>query len=273
MKFSGKSDEYFEIGDFNSSLIESSKKEGILTLVLFEDDNNTIYVDDKKYSVPKNTVISYTWLHNVRVEQASKAKCIRFNSEFYCILDHDSEVGCKGILFFGSKHLPKIKLKLVELELVESIWDQVFIELESVDGMQQEMLQMLLKRTLIILTRLFKDQGDFRVIQSSNVDIVREFNFLVEQYFREKHTVHEYANLLNKSPKTLSNLFRKVYHKTPLQLIQERKMLEARRLLRYTDKAVSEIAYYVGFNDVQSFSRFFKKHETRTPTDFRLSSF
>jgi len=98
---------------------------------------------------------------------------------------------------------------------------------------------------------------------------VREYNFLVETHFRTKHSVEEYASLLNKSPKTLSNLFGKIHNQTPLQMIQGRIMLEAKRLLKYSDKNISEIADEIGFLDLQSFSRFFKKHQSLSPSDFR----
>lgn len=103
------------------------------------------------------------------------------------------------------------------------------------------------------------------------MDIVREYNFLVEQHFKTRHTVAEYADLLNKSPKTLANLFGKFTQSTLLQFIQERRMLEARRLLRYTDKSVKEIANDLGFEDVQTFSRFFKTNEKTSPTAYRLN--
>jgi AraC-like DNA-binding protein len=47
-------------------------------------------------------------------------------------------------------------------------------------------------------------------------------------------------------------------------------MLEARRLLWHTDKDVSQIAYEIGFNDIQAFSRFFKKHQGLSPSNFRM---
>ncbi len=268
MKFTGPTGEYFEISHLGDSNSDFYKKEGMLTLVWFDDDN-VISVDGKQYLVTKDTIICYTWLHNIDYKVKDNARCLHFNSPFYCILDHDSEVGCKGILFFGSRHLPMIKPEARDLEILESAWKMVIIEVQSVDNLQLEMLQMMLKRILIICTRIYKNQSYDEQTVTRQVDIVREFNFLVEQHFREKHTVADYADLLNKSPKTLSNLFGKMYHKTPLQLIQERKMLESRRLLKYTDKPVSDIAYHVGFNDIQSFSRFFKKHETISPTDFR----
>ncbi|MBL4888338.1 MAG: helix-turn-helix transcriptional regulator, partial [Flavobacteriaceae bacterium] len=79
----------------------------------------------------------------------------------------------------------------------------------------------------------------------------------------------EYADLLNKSPKTISNIFSKLGTKTPLQYIQERKALEARRLLRYSDLQVQEIAYKIGYEDLQAFSRFFKKHEGISPSKYK----
>ena len=63
--------------------------------------------------------------------------------------------------------------------------------------------------------------------------------------------------MLPKSPKTLSNPFSKTYNKTPLQFIQERLILEAKRALHYTNKPIKEIAYDLGFKDLQGFSRFF----------------
>lgn len=139
----------------------------------------------------------------------------------------------------------------------------------SKDNLQLEMLQMMLKRILILCTRIYKNQLDYQQIEEKQIDLIREFNFLVEQHFRTKHSVEEYALLLYKSPKTLANLFKKTGNKTPSQFIQSRIMLEARRLLRYTDKSISEIAYEIGYEDIQSFSRFFKKQEGESPSDFR----
>lgn len=81
----------------------------------------------------------------------------------------------------------------------------------------------------------------------------------------------EYADLLNKSPKTISNVFSKLGTKSPLQFIQDRKMLEARRLLHYSELPVGEVAYEIGFDNVQTFSRFFKKNEGVSPSEFKNS--
>jgi len=172
-------------------------------------------------------------------------------------------------LFFGASNLPIIALPEAEIKKFEMLWSVFEMEMESADELQLEMLQMLLKRLLILLTRLYKMQNDFSAANHSQLELVREFNFLVEKHFKSKHAVSEYAELMFKSPKTLSNLFSKLGAKTPLQYIRERIMLEARRLLTYTDMSVKEVAYEIGYDDIPTFSRFFKKNEGLSPTDFK----
>lgn len=92
----------------------------------------------------------------------------------------------------------------------------------------------------------------------------------MEQNFREQHSVSYYAGLLHKSPKTITNTFKKINEKSPLQIIHDRILLEAKNLLQYTKLDISEIAYDLGFENVQVFSRFFKRLAGIPPTEFRL---
>ena len=194
---------------------------------------------------------------------------IRFNRSFYCVLDHDSEVGCKGILFFGASQIPTFEIPSEELEKFQTIWKMFELELASPDELQLEMLQSMLKRFIILCTRIFKAQNNYSKLENGKSDVVIEYNFLVEQHFKSKHHVSDYAEMMNKSPKTLSNLFSKLSDKTPLQFIQARKILEARRLLRHSNLSIKEVGFEIGFEDVQTFSRFFKKMEGQSPTEYK----
>ncbi|MEM6700950.1 MAG: helix-turn-helix domain-containing protein, partial [Bacteroidota bacterium] len=106
-------------------------------------------------------------------------------------------------------------------------------------------------------------------LKDSQVDTIRAFNVLVDINFRTKRKVKDYAELLHKSPKTLSNLFAIYNQKSPQQVIQERIVLEAKRLLIYTDKQTQEIAYDLGFEDPAYFSRYFKKIAESSPSEFK----
>lgn len=271
MKYVGNLNEYLYLvtDDVESCSILSKATENSLTVLWFtEPCSNHLVIDGKEYTFNKNEVIFLTEFHKINAKTIKGVRLLQFNRPFYCILDHDTEVGCKGILFFGASHLPYITIPDEESEKFETLWKMFTIEMRSNDNLQFEMLQMMLKRYLILCTRIYKSMESYPA-KVLDLDIIREYNYLVEEHFRTKSTVAEYANLLNKSPKTISNLFIKYGAKTPLQYIQDRKMLEARRLLEYSDKQIQEIAFEIGFEDIQAFSRFFKKHEGISPKKFQ----
>lgn len=271
MIFKGQTNEYLLLKEINSNAcyLQKESSDSALTFLWFDKDDNRIAIDGIDYSFQKNQIVCLTELHKIDISKVCNAKMLRFNRSFYCIIEHDSEVGCKGILFFGASQLPIITIPESEVEKFQIIWRMLEIELESNDNLQLEMLQSMIKRFVILSTRIYKNQEHYDKIEHHQVDIIREYNFLVENHFKTKHTVAEYADLLNKSPKTLSNLFSKLSSKPPLQYIQERKMLEAKRLLKYTDKSIKEIAFEIGFEDIQTFSRFFKNYQGISPTDFK----
>jgi len=271
MKYEGKTGEYFEVcsitNEDNSSLKHAI--DGSLILLWFEGDNNQLNIDGVTRIFNTNNITFLTSFHNVEVIKISTVKVLKFNKPFFCVVNHDSEVGCKGILYYGATSLPVIKVSDSELEILSAAWKMLCIEMESKDELQLEMLQMMLKRILILCTRIYKEQSHSVEVDQPTSDVIREFNYLVEEHFKTKHTVAEYADLLFKSPKTLSNVFKKLGSKSPLEFIQDRILLEAKRLLSYTDKGISEIAYEVGYEDVQSFSRFFKKKQELSPSEFK----
>jgi len=271
MKFIGKTGELFEVVELNNKYQDYKLDESQLSFILFEDNRSLLEIDGQEYNFESNQILCSTWLHNINFRTLGQARFLRFNTPFYCILDHDSEVGCKGVLFFGASHIPILRPEGDDLEAINAVWKMMVIEMRTVDNLQLEMLQMMLKRLIILCTRIFKRDKNFDKLDHSQIEIIREFNYLVEQNYKEKHTVAEYARLLNKSPKTLSNVFKKLNHKPPLQAIQERRMLEARRLLKYTDTPISEVGYSIGFADLQSFSRFFKKQENKSPSIYRAN--
>ena len=241
----------------------------LLTIAWNQGPAQTVWVDDVPYQLGTGQVILLIIKHSYRFEQPKSIVAWRFNRDFYCIIDHDEEVSCVGLIFYGMPSPMVLDLNEVHQRKIDLLY-QVFIdELGTHDNLQGEMLRMLLKRLILILTRLAKDQHLKTPVAGDELDIIRQFNLLVEKHFNQHHQVQDYAELLYKSPKTLSNLFGKYSEKTPLQVIRERIALEAKRLLRYTDKSISEIAYDVGFQEGAHFSRFFKKMEGMNPKSFR----
>lgn len=271
MEFIGKSDEYLLVSTINSLDIEKITKisEGVLSVYWNKENETTLIIDNVWYNLKPNQMVFLTEFHNVNISKIDALNVLKFNRNFYCIDNHDSEIGCKGVLFFGASQVPIISLNEENIRKFEVLWGVFIAELESKDNLQIEMLQMLLTRFLILGTRIFKEENQIYQLRESKIDVIRNYNYLVEMHFKTKHFVSQYADLMNKPAKSLTNLFALHLSKSPLQIIQDRIFLEAKRILIFSEKSIKETAFELGFEDIQSFSRFFKKKQGISPKEFR----
>jgi AraC-like DNA-binding protein len=262
----------FNIGNTeNLKLFVTPKQVNLYTFIWANKQAIELVIDSIPVTLPPHHILALTPIQYLQFIDGAGAIIYQFNREFYCIKDHDHEVSCVGILFFGNTNIPIIKLDTSEQHKFRVLHEVFIDELETKDNIQAEMLRMLMARFIIKSTRLLKaKEGIIETPKSAKVDLLRSFNFLVEQHFKTEHSVSFYAEKLFKSPKTLSNNFAKL-NRSPLQIIHERIILEAKRLLTYTDKSAKEIAYDIGFEDASHLSRLFKKHTTQSPSEFKKS--
>ena len=99
--------------------------------------------------------------------------------------------------------------------------------------------------------------------------LVNKFNQLVDRRFDQIHQVSDYAELLGESALQLNRAVKNLTGKTAGELIIERLILEAKRLLLYSELNNKEIAYKLNYEDPSYFSRIFRKKTGYTPTEFR----
>jgi AraC-like DNA-binding protein len=260
----------FSIGNSDDlTLLKKAQQVNLYTFIWAKSQPIELIVDSIPITLPPNHILALTPIQYVRYISGLDLIVYQFNREFYCIKDHDHEVSCAGMLFFGNTNIPIISLDEREQQKYNTLHEVFIDELETKDNIQAEMLRMLMGRFIIKSTRLLKaKEGIIETPKSSKVDLLRAFNVLVEQHFKEEHSVSFYAEKLFKSPKTLSNNFAKL-NRSPLQIIHQRIVLEAKRLLTYTDKSAKEIAYEIGFDDASHLSRLFKKYTSQSPSEFK----
>ncbi len=229
-----------------------------------------VKIDEIEYVIPEKSLLPLVSNQNFTFEKPDQLIAWQFNREFYCIVNHDAEVGCVGFLFYGIEHPMFIQLNEEENEKMLHLEKMFSDEWFSKDNFQGEMLRTLLKHLIIKTTRTAKQQNkNYIRFPDEKLDIVRKFALLLEGHFKTAHGVKFYAEALNKSPKTLSNIFALLGQPAPSKIIQNRIILEAKRYLHYTDKTAKEIAYELGFESPAHFSRFFKMYTGTNISKFR----
>jgi AraC family transcriptional activator of pobA len=99
--------------------------------------------------------------------------------------------------------------------------------------------------------------------------LLEQFFALIERRVRNGHKVDQYATALRVSPSRLRRACQALTGRSPMQLVHARILLEAKRQLHYTDRAVHTIATELGFEDAAYFTRFFSRRAGVSPRVFR----
>lgn len=245
----------------------------LLLTILWNHGNDTeIEIDGVTQIFPSKAVLPLVAGNTFDISNANEVTAWQFNREFYCVVDHDKEVSCVGFIFYGGKGHLFIDLDDKNTGKLNALTQVFEDEYDEENEIKEDMLRMLLKRLIILVTRIGKQQYMGPDMDQSEDSLVRQFNLLLEQHYKQLHQVQDYANMMHKSPKTLSNVFKKYNSKSPVQVIKDRVVLEAKRLLFYTDKTAKEIAFELGFEDPASFSRFFKNATKTSPSAYKKTA-
>lgn len=133
--------------------------------------------------------------------------------------------------------------------------------------------------SLVLLTakKWYLKQNDVGVKAQKTVLLSKAFDELLEKHFFEIATqkvekilgVSDFAKKLNVSTNYLSDTVKRETGKTPTQIIKERTILEAKSLLRNTTLNVSEVAYFLNFEDPSYFAKYFKNATGISPSNFK----
>ncbi|NEM97706.1 helix-turn-helix domain-containing protein [Pontibacter burrus] len=189
---------------------------------------------------------------------------LAFHGDFYCIEYHKQEVACNGLLFNNIYKQPFIPLFDNELD---AIFDKIRSETALNQPYSEPILRTYLQLILAIGSRIKRQQQD--LVTTLPPQPIEQFRELLELHFITHRSADFYAAELAMAPGTFAKKCKKYFGKSPLQLLQERVVLEAKKQLHLTHKSVKEVAAVLNFSDEHYFSRFFKKHTGVSPTVFR----
>jgi len=236
--------------------------------VLFVEAGAEVMVDFKEYKLEADALF---FIKDGQWYKFSGKGCLLYyNRDFYCIQIHDKEVACDGLLYNNVYDIPVVLLDEAASHQTKHILGEIKQEASGEESNMEEMIRIFLKELIIRSTRRWKkahDLADNSV--SQEVEFIRKFSQLVEAHYITHHNVAEYAGMLNITPKALSKKISRYSDKSPNDIIKDRIILEAKRLLIHTDLSVKEIAYKLGYEDPAYFIRLFTNQVDSSPLLFR----
>jgi AraC family transcriptional activator of pobA len=140
-------------------------------------------------------------------------------------------------------------------------------------SLRDDSVHLLRARLYEVLVALARDYSAALRLPSARAPnrIALRFHELVERDFRRLHHAADYARQLVVSPGYLNTLSRRHLGRNAKGVIQDRLVVEARRLLLYSDESAARVAYALGFKDPSYFARFFRRATGWSPAGFRGS--
>lgn len=251
-----------------SAVASTNSTEAYHTLAWNQGIQRVIQVNGVEYGFAPNTMLVLIANQSFVIEPAEEVICWQFDGAFYHRLDSDMQLTSIGYLFYGQQGALSLPLghNLTRFNSLLAVFADEFV---TPDTMQDAMLLNLTRRLLVQLTRLARQYFLTGETVDTDVGQLRHYNRLVETYFREIHTVEPYAVRLHESPQALTDRFCRNGYQSPLLILQHRQVLEAHRLLLYTDDSPQTISLLLGFPDQTTFEQFFVRLTGRLPSVFR----
>jgi YesN/AraC family two-component response regulator len=258
----------------DDSYFDHVQRNNYYSLIWLLQGNGKVKADFSEYELENNSLFAFSPYQPFMINANEKVRgmALQFHPDFFCIHKHQTEIACNGVLFNNIYSPPYVIIDNTSASTLHMLMDQMKAEMQNAALAQYELLISYLKIFLITASRL-KSVQEPRAMQAvselKEPFILQSLKDAIEKDFKTKHSASDYANTLNISASALAKITKTHFNKTLTDLISERIIIEAKRELYLTNKAIKQIAYDLGYQDEHYFSRFFKNNAEVSPQMYR----
>lgn len=256
------------IQEFNTTTINRLGGAAMYSIYLLQ-GRGKVTIDLVEYPFEGKIILFATPYQMVsfNVEQPLKTRILQFHGDFYCIEYHKKEVACNGLLFNNIYQQPYINLEPASYIEIDSILEKLSVELQN-SSLYTAVVRAYLQLILALCSKIKSEHNVIDEGKNIHHPVVK-FKTLLECNFNKERQPSFYADQMGISPNNFSKICKQHFLKSPSILIQERVILEAKKLIHLSYKSMKQIAVELNFDDENYFSRYFKKHTGVTPSAFR----
>ena len=250
-------------------IASTSHRHDFFEVFLFRHGGGSHMVDFVEYPLENQS------LHLVCPGQVHQVKRVPPSEGWVLMLSKDlvlslPEVQALAALHQHALHRHACAVPAADYSLLEALFSQLVQAIEAgvphPEVVRSSLSLVLLKSVLLLKPA---EPEPVQATASAALRLARQFSGLVEQHCLAQHQVTFYADKLAITPGHLNVVSKAWLGKTAREVIQDRLLLEARRLLLHSEMATKEIAFHLGFEDPSHFSKFFKSCSNASPTDYR----
>jgi len=241
--------------------------------ILFTKGNGTHEIDFNVYKIKPGVahVLSPGQVHTWQLSDDIEGFVIFHTGDFYNLNYLNEKI--ENFPFFSSSlNSPEITIPNIHCRKMESHFKEIFNDYRSDKIMKYQKICSMLNIIYIELSRFYLTAG---VIAKQNHLQLRKFKKLeglINSHYKKIKYPSDYAEMMHMSIKNLNRISKATLNKTITELIADRIVLEAKRMLMHSTDTVSEVADELGYLENSYFFRMFKKNTGQTPMEFLKTS-
>lgn len=147
--------------------------------------------------------------------------------------------------------------------------EMIYAEMQHVPNDLKLVNHLLSALLIMIESERAKNTPEQNGLNNNQNTTIQSFLQILEDNYKRPLGVDFYAEKLFMSARNLNLICKNILHQTVSEIIEARKLIEAKNQLTHTDKNISEIGFDLGYNEKAYFTNVFKKQTGQTPTEFR----
>ena len=229
-----------------------------------------LHADMQKYTLENNMLycVKPGQVHWLQMSKDLDGYILSFPDSFLKLADQEFDSICPMKLCQLFSERVVVEIQKEATPEIREIVIKMANEFNNEYSFRTQILLRYFKIFLIYLIRHLENGLSF-VKQTREIELAKSFMELLDKHFKEKKMVADYASMLLVTPNYLNGIVKKNTGFSAGHLIRQRVVLEAKRMGRYSDAGMKEIAYNLGFADSGHFSKFFKAVSGMNFTDFK----
>ncbi|MCP9747349.1 helix-turn-helix domain-containing protein [Lacihabitans sp. CS3-21] len=234
------------------------------------ESGNGILVSEKKESIisgPSIVFIPINTLHGFIFQDNVKGEVITFSDYF---LENNFKQNQKIVFELNHLQCFNFERNNTHFEQIKILKEMIIKELNEENIEKRTFINSLFQTLFLAIFRVNQIQKtSMEETDNKTLKYFQIFQKSIKQDYSEMKTISQYAKEIGITTMHLNRVCKIVIGKSPLQILHELVVAEAKKYLLNTSYSISEISYFLNFNDPAYFTRLFKKNVGVSPSDFR----